>query len=169
MKLRYHIATLSFCPDLLDPEAASIPVGILLLAEAAGQGVALLAVDKNLPLSEALPPVVREIVGQFPQLVQAQLESILQSDAGANIDTIMEVFEDSLRNSFYVSDLQLNQIIDIPDFRSGVAREKWLYEPTTRVAAASVAAAIEEPWAMDYRYRPWHPPTGSHSGRVSAK
>lgn len=169
MKLRYHIATISFCTDLLNPEAApSIPVGVLLLGEAKGLAVALLAVSRNLPLPDSCPPVVREIAEQFPQLVQAQLEEILRSDARTSIDEIMKVFEDSLRNSFFVSDLQLNQVVEIPVLKSEVLQDNWLYEPT-HAAAASIVSTFEKPWWMDYRYRPWRLPPRDSGTSLSGR
>jgi hypothetical protein len=157
MKLRYHQATISFCPDLLNPDqAGAVFVGVLLLGETANMAVALLTVTKELALPDTLPTVVKELAADFPRLVQAQLEQILKSDANTSIDTIMEVFEDSLRNSFYVSDLLMNQEVEIdpPPPRRGID-VNWLYEPTTRLANATVVRSFEKPWWMDVRYRPW--------------
>jgi hypothetical protein len=166
MKLRYHIATISFCPDLLNPEAAaSVPVGVLLVGESSDQAVALLAVNREPALPAGLPDVVREIVGQFPLILQAQLESILHSDAGRSIDSIMREFEDSLRNSFYLSDLHMNQVVEAKTPKVAVRKENLLYEPFTNAAAASIAAQFEHPWAMDYRYRPWATVRGAGGDR----
>lgn len=159
MKLRYHQATISFCPDLLNPDGvAPIPVGVLLLAEAEDIAAALLTVDSHPALPESLPLVVREIAKDFPRLVSAQLEQILHSDASASIDTMMQMFEDSLRNSFYVSDLKLNQKIEVqsPKTRQA-AGDHWLYEPTTRLANATIARTFfKPPWMQTTsHYRPW--------------
>lgn len=170
MRLRYHRATISFCGDLLRPEESpSIPVGVLLLAEAKGVAVAMLAVNKNVELPQTLPEVVRQIVADFPRLVQAQLEQILHSDAGASIDSIMEVFEDSLRNSFHVSELVMNEEASFSEPAHEVPRESALYEPTNSLVSATIARSFEKPWWMDMRYRPWLLPEVLPGGRQKSR
>lgn len=156
MKLRYHIATISFCPDLLDPEGVpSVPMGVLLLGESTGRSVALLVVNREPTLPESLHGVIREIIQQFPAILQSQLESILHSDAGRSIDTIMQVFEDSLRNSFFVSDLRMNQFVEVARPVVPVSEENMLYQPSADAAAASIAAHFDRLRAIDYHYTPW--------------
>jgi hypothetical protein len=63
---------------------------------------------------DRLPGLIRSRFNDFPQMLQSQREEILQSDEDGSIDNGMRVFEESLRNSFSVSDLQRDQEITVP-------------------------------------------------------
>ena len=126
MRLRYHHATISFCPNLRNPEGADpIPLGVLFLGEADGFSVAMLKMKRELEVPGDMPEVVTEIVRDMPRLLEAQIMEALKA-GGCNIDTIMSTFEDSLRNSFYVSHVKMNQVLDVevPTVQPAV---EWMY------------------------------------------
>lgn len=126
-QLRYHIATISFNPDLVDPEAKGCPVGLLFVGETGTDAVALLALGHRPRFADRLPTVMRSILDDFPALMVAQLDEMLKDQGSTSIDGIMEAFEDSLRNSFFVSDLKMNQYVDVPLETPDPAPEQALY------------------------------------------
>jgi hypothetical protein len=158
MKLRYHIATISFCPNLTKPDSKAIPVGILMVGECAEQAMAFLAVREDRALLESLPPLIRSVVQDFPKLLQGQLEEILTNNGSSSIDSIMNIFEESLRNSFFVSDLKLSQQLHIP--KAPVMSEPWAmaYPSVVKEASQGMVAAQGVPAELRQHFRHWtHP------------
>jgi len=107
MKLHFYLAEISFCTDMTDINSPVIPVGALFLAESldgeeASQAVLLIA-----------PPVPPEGTDEFtqswlkdyPELIQAQLEWILNMHPGKPIGDILEMLQESMQNSFFISDI----------------------------------------------------------------
>jgi hypothetical protein len=167
MKVRYHIATISFCTNLTTAESDSIPVGILMVGTSDQHAMALLAVREDHGLLDSLPPLIRSIVKDFPQMLQAQLEEILASADNGSIDNVMRVFEESLRNSFFVSDLRWNQEFDVPGATSA-RDEPWraAYPSVVMAASERMVAAHVTPDEVRQHFKPWihrhnrHEPVG---------
>jgi len=57
MIVRYHVAIISFCADLVSPEEAAVPVGLLIVGEAGHKRFALLQTDQHPELPEMPDPL----------------------------------------------------------------------------------------------------------------
>lgn len=155
MKLRYHIATISFCSNLTKADSEAIPVGILFVGESADQAMALLLVRDDQAFLDRLPRLIRSIVKDFPQMLQAQLEEILQSEDDGSIDNVMRVFEESLRNSFFVSDLQWDQEITVPARHAVGEPWKAAYPSVMKRASEGMVSAHVMPDEIRQHFKPW--------------
>ncbi len=145
MKARFHIAVISFCADLVSPEAEAVPAGLLVVGELEDRGFAMLQTDQSPELPE-LPAYMAALVSDFQQLLRAQLEDLLSQDAlRQDLDALMDAFEESLRNSFYISHLERGVEIELPD---PAPARVWQH------VAPRAADAFERPWALQGWYRP---------------
>lgn len=113
MKARYHLATVSFSTDLVCPESPSVPIGAFAVGETDGVAVAVLAVQKAPPVTTPLPNIVLAMLERFPDLLIAQLNELLQTGRAVPVDEVLEQFEDSLRNSFHVSEVRTQDAVEL--------------------------------------------------------
>ena len=167
MKIRQHIATISFCTNLTGANSEAIPVGVLILGERTDHAMALLLVREDAAFFDTLPRLIRSIVKDFPQMLQAQLEEILENDNGGSIDSVMKCFEDSRRNSFFVSDLKWGEEIVVPDMASGDGPTPWMAAMPSVVKRANegMVAAHVMPDEMRQHFKPWMHGGHSHMGQ----
>ena len=110
LTMRYHIAEISFSEDLTQPDSKVLPVGLLLLGEIQGLSFALLAMRKSVQVAH-LPRIVQKLIADFPALMARQITELIKNKQ--DIDVMIECFEDSLRNSFFVSDLKTHLELDL--------------------------------------------------------
>src|SRR5690606_19131468 len=122
----------------------------------ADQAMALLLVREDQAFLDRQPPLIRSIVKDFPQMLQGQLEEILQDDEHGSIDNVMRVFEESLRNSFFVSDLKWDEEITVPAARPS-ADEPWqaAYPSVMKRASEGMVAARVTPDDIRQHFKPW--------------
>ncbi|MBX3269857.1 MAG: hypothetical protein KF729_06330 [Sandaracinaceae bacterium] len=118
MRLRYQTAVVSFCLDLTDPRGYSIPVGVLLVGQSEGLGVAAataLRTDR-LVTSGFLDPISSEIIGDLLALLQAHVnEAIQANDGNVDVSDVLLSLRSSLRNSLYVSSISPEQCEEVAD------------------------------------------------------
>lgn len=166
MKIRQHIATISFCTSLTAASSEAIPVAVLILNERTDHGMALLLVREDAAFFDKLPKLIRSIVKDFPRMLQAQLEEILENDGGDSIDSVMQSFEDSLRNSFFVSDLKWSEEIVLPNMASDEGPTPWMTAMPSVVKRANegMVAAHVMPDEMRQHFKPWMHRGGSRTG-----
>lgn len=172
MKVRHHIATISFCRNLTVANSEVVPVGVLMVGELpSGHAMDLLVVREDPALLASLPPLIRAIVADFPHLIQAQLTEILERDGDTSIDTVMTEFEESLRNSFFVSELLWNQELEVPESAPVASpSEPWRAAYPSVVAKASERMVAFNPTPDHVRqsFIPWiHRSTAGSLGHAA--
>ena len=113
MELRYRTATISFCLDLTDPRAATIPVAVFLAGEADDIRIAALATRLNHPLRTRLDGLAQEVIDMLPRVLQEQVDEIFSANH-ASIDGLFEALCDSFRNSLYMGDVSAVLTREIP-------------------------------------------------------
>lgn len=102
MDLRYRTATISFCLDLTDPEAKTVPVAVFLAGEAGDIRIAALATRLNHPLRPQLDPLAQEVIDILPRVLQAQVDEIFSANH-VSIDGLFEALCDSFRNTLFIN------------------------------------------------------------------
>ncbi len=104
MKVTYHEAIISFCFDLTDPKARSIPVACLLVGESV-EGTRFAASAVVLPGSSLdLDPLSREILADVPQLLKQHVGAVISDlPADAPLEQILRSLHHILRNSLHVA------------------------------------------------------------------
>lgn len=118
MKLRYQTAVVSFCLDLTDPSGASIPVGVLLIGQSDGLGVAAATALRTdgLVRTGILDPISSEILGDLLALLQDHVnEAIRANDGNVDVSEVLLTLRSSLRNSLYVSSIAPEQCEEVDD------------------------------------------------------
>lgn len=102
MELHYRYAIVSFCPDLTDPAARSVPVAILIIANA---GDATIAVATGWYPLEDSDPISSVLLRDIPRFLRAHVDEVLSSQADADAESIICALQHSLRNSVHVSEV----------------------------------------------------------------
>lgn len=102
MDLRYRTATISFCLDLTDPEARTVPVAVFLAGEADDIRIAALATRINHPLRPHLDTLAQQVLDILPRVLQEQVNEIFSANH-MSIDGLFDALCDSFRNSLFMS------------------------------------------------------------------
>lgn len=113
--VHYELATLSFSVDLTAPDASCVPIGVLVLVDL---GEARLAVFVGVQPQEQGPldPITFELLKDVPALVQEHLDQVMRGlPSDVDMRKILTALHTRLRNSIYVSDIQSEKSLDIPD------------------------------------------------------
>lgn len=111
MKLKSRYAVISFCPDLTDPSASSVPVAVLLIAEASEGLFAAALARGNLKVDA----ITAEFLHDVPRLLKDHIESV---DPDAHTpETLLHKLHDSLRNSLHVAKISEPRELDFSDDR----------------------------------------------------
>ncbi|MCB9583746.1 MAG: hypothetical protein H6718_00010 [Polyangiaceae bacterium] len=98
---RYRQAVISYCPNLRDPFAPSIPLCVLTVAEE-GRRVHAVAVGSSVAAAP-VDPLTKEILGDVPDFVSRHLISSADQQHGMNES--LRALVESLRNSVHVSEV----------------------------------------------------------------
>jgi hypothetical protein len=110
MKLKGEYAVISFCHDLTDPDAVSVPVALLLIAQKADRSLAA-AVGREVA---DVDPITAEFLRDIPRLLKDQVQSIQQA---RTVPDILRSLHNALRNSLHVSKIsecELDVAADLP-------------------------------------------------------
>lgn len=117
MKLTYRVVTLSFCPDLIDPNALSVPFAALIVgrsdkgewtAFAMGVDVKKLGVD----------PLLGAMLNDVPNLVRSHFDSAMKrvsATADLTPEAVLREFHEVLRTNIHVSTLSDEQVLEVAD------------------------------------------------------
>ena len=115
MRLTYETATLSYCPDLTDGDAISVPIAVVVVgksgrawfAAAAGMDAKRLGID---PLSEA-------ILSDLPHTIRRHVNAAMASTdvKGRTPRKVLRVFCECFRTSVHVSSLEHSVTIEVAD------------------------------------------------------
>jgi hypothetical protein len=140
MKLRYRTAIIGFCPDLTNPNAASVPVASLLVGEAErerlGAAVVVLPSDKRLALDE----LSRMMLGDVPALLRRHLDEVMQAlPFDAPLEKILYSLHNGLRNSLQVLEISEETVLEVKEakFLRGI------FEPVLDRGVAVLRKSLE--------------------------
>lgn len=127
MKLRHQIATLSYCPDLTDPDATSYPVAVFLIGEMSSPGVPnvrLCALISSIGV-DVPDPLVRHLLHNAHPSLTSHIDDLLaQAPPQESIEQLMQRFHDSFRNSLHVSQITPLVEVSIPDRQHAAAIQR---------------------------------------------
>ena len=114
MKVTYHKAIISFCPDLTSPDALSLPLACLLVGED-GDGKRFAASAVLVPGSSlALDPLSRDLLSDVPHLLKRHVGAVLNHlPRDAALEQILLSLHDALRNSLHVAGIASPSEIDV--------------------------------------------------------
>ncbi|MDP1824351.1 MAG: hypothetical protein Q8L48_13940 [Archangium sp.] len=116
MKLNFRVVTLSFCPDMVDPNAVSIPIAVLVVGKSdTGTWTALaMGVDvKKL----GIDPLLGAMLSDVPNLVRAHFDAAMKrvKSADATPEAVLREFHEVLRTNIHVSSLSDEQHLEVAD------------------------------------------------------
>ncbi len=116
MQLDYQQAVVSFCYDLTDPSARSVPIGILVVGELKGSRTRLCiaGVASRTSFPADLDPVTRDMLRAVPRLLKAHVSEAFGSMPPATpLETILHRLYDGLRNSLHVAEIGTVRHMDL--------------------------------------------------------
>lgn len=99
MELKYRYAVVSFCADLTDSTARSMPVAILMIAESNDEVIAVATGAYR----EHDDPLASAFLKDVPNLLRVHVEDALSEHPDADAEAILCALQHSLRNSVHVS------------------------------------------------------------------
>ncbi len=99
MELKYRYAVVSFCADLTDATARSMPVAILMIAESNDEVIAVATGAYR----EHDDPLASAFLKDVPNLLRVHVEDALSEHPDADAEAILCALQHSLRNSVHVS------------------------------------------------------------------
>jgi len=114
MAFRYHLADISFCPDLVAPERELLLRSVLLLGEHKSQeNLFVLASSVGALPDLDTDPLIQEVFREYPALLMKQVVAIIQRGGlHQSIDEVVDRFEEQMcpnhagLSSFMLSELQ---------------------------------------------------------------
>jgi hypothetical protein len=99
MKLTYRNAILSFCADLTDPDAKSLPIGTLLIGEVEESRLAAAVVFQP----TGADPFATEHLSDALAIIKEHINRVLEDKPDAPSLDILQALYSALRNSLFVS------------------------------------------------------------------
>ncbi len=118
MRVRYHYAVLSYCGDLTDPGAPSIPVGAIAIGNLSENTVFVLSITRSGSIEDAIPdlqdPFSARILSRFHSFVEHQIEDGL---VHSGVDGFLHWLQEKLRNTIHISAIHQREC-EIPDIAS---------------------------------------------------
>lgn len=109
MKLPYRYAIVSFCSDLTVGDAPSVPVAILLVADAGTHMHA--AVVGYYPL-EAEDPITAALLKDTPAFIGKQVDEAWNRSEVADLEHLLCALQHSMRNTLYVSSVSEEAVME---------------------------------------------------------
>lgn len=117
MKLRYRVVTLSFCPDLVDPDSMSVPFASLVVGKSDKGRWTAFAMGLDVK-GLGLDPLLGAMLGDVPNLVRSHLDSAMKRVKGAadlSPELVLREFHEVLRTNIHVSSLSEEGTLDVDD------------------------------------------------------
>lgn len=150
MNLSYRLATISYCPDLTDPSAVSLPIAVLTVGKDDGHwSAAAVCLDaKRL----GLDPLASAMLADVPHMIRRHLDAAMKRlKADATPEIVLRALHESLKTSIHVSAISEPREVALPDPRRIATA---LFEKAFEVLAAALAhlsvqvgALPRLPWA----------------------
>jgi hypothetical protein len=116
MKLDYRLATISYCPDLTDPSAVSIPIAVLAVGKDDGHwSAAAVGLDaKRL----GLDPLSSAMLADVPHMIRRHVDAAMKRlDTSASTAAVLGAFRESLKTSIHVSEIGDSGEVEVLDPR----------------------------------------------------
>lgn len=150
MTLAYRLATISYCPDLTDPHALSIPIAVLAVGKDQGKWSAAAV---GLEASKlGLDPLASAMLADVPHMIRRHVDAVMRrlEDRAATPGAVLRELHDSLKTSIHVSNIGEERSLQEPDARRVPTR---LFEElipalgeALRAASARAAATPAQKW-----------------------
>lgn len=119
MKLSYQLATISYCPDLTDPNAVSIPIAVLAVGKTSNAeglwSAAMVGVDAK---RMGIDPLSSAMLADVPHMIRRHVDGAMRKlTPAATPEMVLREFHESLKTSIHVSEIRSVQEVDVPDPR----------------------------------------------------
>lgn len=116
MKLTYRVVTLSFCPNMIDPHAVSIPFASLVVGKSDTGHWTAFAMGIDLK-QLGIDPLLASMLGDVPNLVRSHFDSAMKRVKGSDLtpEAVLREFHEVLRTNIHVSSLGDEQVMDVAD------------------------------------------------------
>jgi hypothetical protein len=113
VKLTYSRAIVSFCPDLTSRDAGAVPVGVFLVGDTNGEGLASLLVPRLRGLR--VDEITREVLMSVPDLLRLHVEEVLSENVNLPAAEILRRLHEKLRNTLFVSDISEERMVELDE------------------------------------------------------
>ncbi len=152
MKLSYQLATISYCPDLTDPNAVSIPIAVLAVGKASNDAglwsAGIVGVDAK---RMGIDPLSSAMLADVPHMIRRHVDGAMQRlRADATPDAVLREFHESLKTSVHVSAIGAVHEVD-------VAEPRRLAQVLIEISLSTLEAALKKLGAALPRHGQWTP------------
>ncbi len=119
MKLSYQLATISYCPDLTDPSAVSVPIAVLAVGKTSNDegfwSAGIVGVDAK---RMGLDPLSSAMLADVPHMIRRHVDGAMRAlTADATPDAVLREFHESLKTSIHVSEIGAVREVDVAEPR----------------------------------------------------
>lgn len=141
MNLSYQLASISYCPDLTDPDAVSLPIAVLAVGKATDSeglwSAAIVGIDaKRL----GIDPLSTAMLADVPHMIRRHVDAAMKTLAPeATPEMVLKTFHESLKTSIHVSAISDRKEVEVKDAR-GLATA--LIDPAFVVLETSMRALL---------------------------
>lgn len=144
MRLSYQLATISYCPDLTDPNGISVPIAVLAVGKTTSDeafwSAAIVGVDAR---RMGLDPLSSAMLADVPHMIRRHVDAAMRSlTPDATPAMVLRTFHESLKTSIHVSELGLPREVEVPDARQ---LAQVLLEPSFAVLEAGLKQVAARP------------------------
>lgn len=119
MKLSFQLATISYCPDLTDPNAVSVPIAVLAVGKTSNDegfwSAGIVGVDAK---RMGIDPLSSAMLADVPHMIRRHVDGAMRRlTPDATPDAVLREFHESLKTSIHVSDIGAAQEVDVAEPR----------------------------------------------------
>ncbi len=117
MRVNYHYAILSYCPDLTDPSSQSFPVGMVAIGKIGDNTTFAISIARSInklcSQNVLLDPFSMQIVENFHTFIDKQLKEGLEK---TGINDFLFWLQNRLRNTIHISHINCRECeVEQPD------------------------------------------------------
>jgi len=135
VKVAHQSASISFCMDLTDPEAVSIPIAHLLVASAEQDRFAVIAALTPKNPKATFDPITADVLSDATTLIRDHVDRVLAGLApGASLELILTGLHSTLRNSLHVANIGDVEVAEVGAPAGQLEAEEAIMDELTRMA-----------------------------------
>ncbi len=119
MKLSYQLATISYCPDLTDPNAVSVPIAVLAVGKSSDDEgfwtAGIVGIDAK---RMGIDPLSSAMLADVPHMIRRHVDGAMRRlHLDATPDAVLREFHESLKTSIHVSEIGAVHEVEVAEPR----------------------------------------------------
>jgi hypothetical protein len=120
MRVSCQLATISYCHDLTDPDAVSLPIAVLAIGKGVGAEAFWIAAVVGLDAKRlGIDPLSTALLADVPHMIRRHVDAAVKTlPPGATPGAVLRAFREALKTSIHVSAIDQPEELEAPNARS---------------------------------------------------